>query len=46
MITRIDVAGPLADFLTQPTLKAGTGLCVCEDQDYLHAFQEKYSQGG
>jgi len=42
MTTRIDVASPLGDFLTQPTLKAGTGLCICEDQDYVSAYQAKF----
>jgi hypothetical protein len=40
--TRIDVARPLGDFLTQPTLKARTGLCICEDQDYVYAYQAKF----
>src|SRR5712664_286033 len=38
MTTRIDVTRPLGDFLTQPTLKAHTGLCICEDQDYVRAY--------
>jgi hypothetical protein len=42
MTTRIDVMRPLGDFLTQPTLKAQTGLCVCEDQDYVRAYQAKF----
>jgi hypothetical protein len=40
--TRIDVGMPLGDFLTQPTLKARTGLCICEDQDYVNAYQAKF----
>ena len=40
--TRIDVTRPLGDFLTQPTLKARTGLCICEDQDYVRAYQAKF----
>lgn len=42
MTTRIDVTRPLGEFLTQPTLKARTGLCICEDQDYIHAYQAKF----
>jgi len=43
MTTRIDVTRPLGNFLTQPTLKAGTGLCICEDQDYVSAYQQKFA---
>ncbi|MGH9511442.1 MAG: ThiF family adenylyltransferase [Terriglobales bacterium] len=43
MTTRIDVARPLGDFVTQPTLKAGTGLCICEDQDYVRAYRAKFA---
>jgi hypothetical protein len=49
MITRIDILGPFGDYLTQPALKAGSGLCVCEDRDYLEAFHAKYggdAEGG
>jgi hypothetical protein len=42
MITRVDVLGPLGEYLTQPALKSGSGLCICEDRDYLEAFHEKY----
>jgi hypothetical protein len=42
MTTRIDIGKPLGDFLTQPTLKGGTGRCICEDQDYIHAFRSKF----
>lgn len=43
-ITRIDVLGPLGEYLTQPALKAGTGRCICEDPDFVAAFEEKYSR--
>jgi hypothetical protein len=33
---------PLGDFLTQPTLKAQTGLCICEDEDYVRAYKAKF----
>jgi len=42
MTTRIDVAKPIGDFLTQPTLKGSTGLCICEDPDYVRAYQVKF----
>ncbi len=42
MTTRIDVVKPIGDFLTQPTLKAHTGLCICEDQDYVRAYRAKF----
>jgi hypothetical protein len=42
MTTRIDIGSPLGDFLTQPTLKGGTGKCLCEDQDYIGAFRSKF----
>lgn len=42
MTTRIDIGRPLGDFLTQATLKACTGLCICEDQDYVHAYRAKF----
>lgn len=45
MITRIDILGPLGDYLTQPTLKGGRNLCVCEDRDYLDVFRAKYGIG-
>jgi hypothetical protein len=41
-ITRIDILGGLNDYLTQPALKAGNGLCICEDRDYVTTFQRKY----
>ncbi len=42
MTTRINVARPIGEFPTQPTLKAHTGLCICEDQDYVRVYQEKF----
>jgi hypothetical protein len=42
MTTRVDFARPLGDFLTQPTLKARTGLCICEDEDYVSAYRAKF----
>lgn len=42
MITRLDVLRGVGEDLTQPALKAGSGLCICEDPDYLAAFQAKW----
>jgi hypothetical protein len=42
MITRLDVLRGIGDDLTQPALKASNGLCICEDPDYLAAFQAKW----
>lgn len=42
MITRLDVLHGVGDDLTQPALKAGNGLCICEDPDYVAAFQSKW----
>jgi Prokaryotic E2 family C len=41
-ITRFNILEPAGDYLTQSALKAGNGVCVCEDADYLTAFKEKY----
>jgi Prokaryotic E2 family C/ThiF family len=46
MITRIDVTRPLGDFLTQATLKAHSGMCICADQDYVRAYQAKFGRAG
>lgn len=42
-VTRLDVLGPIPEFATQPALVAGTGHCVCEDDDYVTAYRRKYS---
>ncbi len=42
MITRINLLNAIAGHLTQPALKAGNGLCICEDADYVSVFQRKY----
>jgi ThiF family len=41
--TRIDVMKPLATYLTQPISKDPRGICVCQDEDYLRAYHEKYA---
>jgi len=42
MITRLNVLRAVGDELTQPSLKAGNGLCICDDPDYLEVFQAKW----
>ena len=42
MVTRIDVTKSLGESLTQPMLKANTRRCICEDQDYIQAYREKF----
>lgn len=39
---RLDVLRPLGDSSRQPVLKAGTGRCICEDPDFVAAYQVKY----
>lgn len=41
-VRRLDVLRPLSDPSPQPTLKAGTGNCICEDRDFIAAYQAKY----
>lgn len=41
-VTRLDILGPLPKYPTQPALKAGTGMCICEDTDYRDAYVRKY----
>ena len=42
LVRRMDVLRPLADSSPQPALKAGTGSCICEDHDFVAAYQSKY----
>ncbi len=43
-VRRIDVLRPLCNPTPspQPALKAGTRRCICEDHDFILAYQEKY----
>ena len=41
-VRRLDVLRPLGDSSPQPALKAGTGSCICEDRDFIAAYQAKY----
>ena len=42
LVRRMDVLRPLSDPSPQPTLKAGTGNCICEDRDFVAAYRTKY----
>ena len=42
LVRRMDVLRPLGDPSPQLALKAGTGNCICEDRDFIAAFQAKY----
>ena len=41
-VRRLDVLRRLGDALPRPALKAGTGTCICEDQDFVAAYRTKY----
>jgi hypothetical protein len=43
LITRIDILGGLGQYITQPALRRGDGLCICEDPDYIAAYGRKYA---
>ena len=42
LLRRIDVLRPMGDPSPQPALKAGTGLCICEDSDFVATYRRKY----
>ena len=42
LVRRIDVLRPLGNSSPQPALKAGTSRCICEDHDFIAAYQAKY----
>ena len=46
-VRRMDVLRPLSNrnLSPQPALKAGTRRCICEDQDFVTAYQDKYETG-
>ena len=44
-VRRMDVLRRLGDPSPQPALKAGTGNCICEDPDFIAAYQAKYGTG-
>ena len=41
-VRRIDVTRPLNNVSRRPARKAGTGHCICEDQDFLATYKSKY----
>ncbi len=41
-ITRINLLRPIAGMITQPALKDPRGICICQDSDYLDAYNLKY----
>ena len=42
LLRRLDVLRPMGDASPQPALKARTGSCICEDRDFVAAYQRKY----
>ena len=51
LLRRMDVLRPLGEVAPQPARKAGTGTCICEDDDFVAAYRAKYmaeadTQGG
>lgn len=40
--TRIDLLRPLTDYLNVPESKHPSGRCICQDSDYIEAYQTKY----
>lgn len=41
--TKIDLLRPLKNYLNQPAKKAPSGNCICQDKDYIQAYNGKYS---
>ena len=44
LVRRMDVLRPIGDPSTQPALKAGTGNCICEDNDFVSTYRTKYEE--
>ena len=42
LLRQMDVLRPLGELSPRPALKAGTGSCICEDQDFVAAYRAKY----
>ncbi|MCY4623612.1 MAG: E2 ligase fold family C protein [Chloroflexi bacterium] len=42
LLRQMDVLSPLGELSPQPALKAGTGLCICEDDDFVATYRAKY----
>jgi molybdopterin/thiamine biosynthesis adenylyltransferase len=41
--TRINLLRPLGEYLSFPAAKHPSGHCLCQDQDYVAAYQNKYA---
>ena len=41
-VRRMDLLRPVGESHPQKALKSGTGRCICEDQDFVSAYQAKY----
>lgn len=46
LITRVDVMRPIGGYVTQIATKDPRGICVCQDGDYISAFDKKYATTG
>jgi hypothetical protein len=44
-VSRIDVMHPLGEIRRQPLQKDPRGLCICQDADYVSAYQKKWPEG-
>ncbi|MCY3557097.1 MAG: E2 ligase fold family C protein [Chloroflexi bacterium] len=42
LVYRLDLLRPLGDTTPMPALKARSGLCICEDQDFTAAYRAKH----
>jgi hypothetical protein len=42
-VARIDLLKPIGEIESLPMLKRGDGRCICEDADYLNAYERKWS---
>ena len=42
-VRRLDVLNRVGDTAPQFALKAGNGLCICEDPDFISVYQAKYA---
>ncbi len=42
-ITQIDLLKPMGKFLSVPATKDSRQRCICQDEDYISVFQQKYS---
>lgn len=42
-MTQVDLLRPLPPMLSSPRAKDPDGRCICQDPDFLHVFERKYS---